>query len=1241
MPEPIITGLLTAALFRAVEKIWEESAKAAWTPGTYAIRARVLRWTGKDKESQRRAAFGKAAPVARANTLKHAGDPDTARKVLDLLDGKIDKRAAEVLAEEGAKLLLFADQPDLDRLTRVYQRTVGFEAIMSGEETLPAATIAPVLADYLDNLREALLDQEAYADLVQKDMRSVLREILAELRPVDYDDESVYRQQMAEMHSRLDFVGIPELKERRPITVEDIFVKLNAEREAPAETRNLVGMLGEVEAGDDPKSIARLRETHNRMAQAFLAPPAKQRVTIEQMLLDTPRAVILGEPGAGKTTLLKYLAVICAEGRAEAELGLAADGGGSPLPVFIPLREFAAECATRNGDYCLLDYLYTHAREHLMLNLPRNFFEEALDSGRCLVCLDGLDEVWTADRRKAITDAVRALASRYRDNHYLVTSRIVGYNEAPLDRRDFVHHMVLPLEDADIAEFVRKWYTARERDAPHRDERIKNLLDTLKREPRIRDLARNPLLLTIIALVHRIAELPHERVKLYDTCVTALVNTWDEVKGLSIAEKQRPFFRERRRLLERLAYELHSGAEGPGQLRTIKAGDLELLLARFLMENRQLGYADDPDAAREEATAFVRLARGRTGLLVERGEGVFGFPHLTFQEYLAASDIEHRCMTYGADAVWNEIAVKHSLHDPHWREVILLLLGSLNRYEDAPTLLVERILQAGEADPFEPVLHRNLYLAAHALADRVEMAADLRHRIVDGAIAVARGKPEWEAEEAIKSLSHLTTTPYAAAQLLALACDVQVAAWVRRAAAEALGQLGQTDKSTLVGLQALAHDSQMNCWVRRAAAQALGQLGLIARAVPVLLDLAHNTSMVECVNACNAATTLGDFGEVDESVHSELLKLANDSRVLPIVRDTAIKALGQLNRVGDPILAGLQALARDPGLDAWLRLDAALSLARFGRADEYELLLLALADYPTVADGFRGILTENLGKLGRTDADIVAGLLVLAYHAQAAASIRCSAAQALGRLGRVDEATTILLALTSDAQVSVDVRSTAAQALGQLDRADEATTILLVLARDAEVSPGIRSSAIEAIGQLGRADDATLADLLTLARDAQVNARVRSAAAQTLGQLGRTDEAVELLLGLARDPQVDAMIHLTATSALGVLDRADNALVAGLFSLVRDPEVDVDARSAAARILGEQGFADEVSSTLLILARDPRVSTEIGSPAYVLGQFGKADQTIVTGLLALAHDEQVAPGVRRDAYESLRRLLAG
>ena len=141
-----------------------------------------------------------------------------------------------------------------------------------------------------------------------------------------------------------------------------------------------------------------------------------------------------------------------------------------------------------------------------------------------------------------------------------------------------------------FGDFVGKWYAQREHDPVERAQKIKSLIDTIEREPRIQTLARNPLLLTIIALVHRIeAELPHERVKLYDKCVTALVDTWDEVKGLTIADKQRPAYRYRRRLLEQLAYTLHTRAERPGEVQTIREGDLELMVAGFLMANPQAG----------------------------------------------------------------------------------------------------------------------------------------------------------------------------------------------------------------------------------------------------------------------------------------------------------------------------------------------------------------------------------------------------------------------------------------------------------------------------------------------------------------------------------------------------------------------------------------------------------------------------------------------------------------------------
>ena len=94
-------------------------------------------------------------------------------------------------------------------------------------------------------------------------------------------------------------------------------------------------MMRQAEAKGDPESIAWLREIRDRAALGSQF-HAKRRVTVAQLLRDATKTVVLGEPGAGKTTLLKYLAVICAEGRAEAELGLTAEGGGSPSAGFHP-----------------------------------------------------------------------------------------------------------------------------------------------------------------------------------------------------------------------------------------------------------------------------------------------------------------------------------------------------------------------------------------------------------------------------------------------------------------------------------------------------------------------------------------------------------------------------------------------------------------------------------------------------------------------------------------------------------------------------------------------------------------------------------------------------------------------------------------------------------------------------------------------------------------------------------------
>jgi len=916
-----------------------------------------------------------------------------------------------------------------------------------------------------------------------------------------YATRAEYLAQLIDRHQDLEFVGIPELKDRHALRIEEVFIHLQAETEQEERELRELRELKELS-----------REQQHAEDSEFLQFPSKfpqfqklkRRLSANEALRENKLLVILGDPGAGKTTLLKYITLAFAQSQSD-KLGLSEER----LPIFVRLYDYVAKRPERSDKgFSLVDYLYVHARENLHLALEPNFFESELERGNCCVCLDGLDELGGAGLRREVTAAVAALVNRYRGNRFVITSRSVGYAEAPLDRREFIHHTVLPLSDDDIREFVQKWYAAREKDPTAQRERAEHLTKTIMAEPRIKSLAANPLMLTIIALVHRIeAELPHERVKLYDKCVTALVETWEQVKELKVEDRQRPYYKYRRRLLEQLAYWMHTQStraelvearrpstssaheKSSGRApREIKEGDLELQLTRFLLDNPKLQL--DDEAARQEACEFIALAKARTGLLIERGEGVYVFVHLTFQEYLAACDIERRCDT--ADKIWQ--AIQPRLHDPHWREVILLLLGIQNRYDNRPTELVRRIYES--SDEYEDILHRHLFLAARVLADRAEVEAALQNAIVKRLLEIARSEG---------------------------------LAW--RDACEALGWLGG-DRRAGEGLLTLARDEKVDADVRRNAAHALGQLSRADDAIPILLALARDKKVDMWVQS-DVALALGELGRTDEAVLSSLLTLTRDENVDAWVRSVGAFALGRLGCT-DAAAPILLALARDENLARWVQCAAAESLGQLGRADDAIPILLTLARDKKVDVWVRDAAAEALGQLGHADDAVLSSLLALARDENIHARVRSAAAESLGQLGHADAAIPILLTLARDENVHALVRSAAARALGQLGLADAATPILLALARDENVHSGVRSDAARALGQLGSAD-AAIPILLTLARDKKVDAWGRRTAARALGQLGRADAAIPTLLTLARDEKVKADVRRDAYKSLKAL----------------------------------------------------------------------------------------------------------
>src|SRR5439155_8820299 len=101
-------------------------------------------------------------------------------------------------------------------------------------------------------------------------------------------------------------------------------------------------------------------------------------------------------------------------------------------------------------------------------------------------------------------------------------------------------------------------------------------------------------------------------------------------------------------------------------------------IERFI---KRQGLITEVAQQRKEAEYFLDLMQLEAGLIVERGidesgEPLYGFVHRTFQEYFAAVDVYERYQDE-TDPMIVSYFLKERLHDPHWHEVILLLLGKL------------------------------------------------------------------------------------------------------------------------------------------------------------------------------------------------------------------------------------------------------------------------------------------------------------------------------------------------------------------------------------------------------------------------------------------------------------------------------------------------------------------------------------------------------------------------------------
>ncbi len=147
----------------------------------------------------------------------------------------------------------------------------------------------------------------------------------------------------------------------------------------------------------------------------------------------------------------------------------------------------------------------------------------------------------------------------------------------------------------------------------------------------------------------------------------------------------------------------------------------------FLRERKLIaGKAEQ----RAEARHFITLIQEEAGLIVQRGidengEALYGFVHLTFQEYFAAADVYERYQQEEDPEVISKFLVEH-LHDPRWREVIYLLLGKLK--STPATNQLRQILQGkikSRRSQYTEIVQQDLFFVCDCLLEEIKVENSL------------------------------------------------------------------------------------------------------------------------------------------------------------------------------------------------------------------------------------------------------------------------------------------------------------------------------------------------------------------------------------------------------------------------------------------------------------------------------------------------------------------------------------
>jgi hypothetical protein len=387
------------------------------------------------------------------------------------------------------------------------------------------------------------------------------------------------------------------------------------------------------------------------------------------------KLVILAYGGFGKTTLLRQITYLYATRPRWIRRQHKAP---TLTPILLFLRKWRDEIAKPDAPSLpnlITQYHIPSLPGGRRLNVPPQWAENLLQSGKALVMLDGFDEV--ADgQRQAVSQWITKQMQDYGKSVFILTSRPKAYGDDYQAERVGIPLAVQPFDEDQREQFIHQWYLCQERfHRGNRDtldvretatQRATQLLEQINQRDALRSMAENPLMLNMIAMFHRsypTEQLPQRQTELYRGICKLQLGDRPMAKRVDL-----PLPADTSQEV------LQSVALAMTQQKTtvIHRDDL---IEQIQFELQRLDEPVSPQM-------FLEKIEQVSELMVKKDDG-YEFSHRSFQEYLTATELSR---------THQEALILSHFTDEFWQGTILMYASLQHR----PDALIQQACDLGE-----------------------------------------------------------------------------------------------------------------------------------------------------------------------------------------------------------------------------------------------------------------------------------------------------------------------------------------------------------------------------------------------------------------------------------------------------------------------------------------------------------------------------------------------------------------